>query len=253
MTTMHGIAGRKTAADPLLVVEDLQSGYAGQTVLFGISLRLHPGEVLALVGRNGMGKTTFVRTLFGLLPAWQGRIHFDGQDVTHAPAHVRARAGLGLVPEGRQVFPNLTVEENLVATARPPAGSRSAHQGWDLDRMWSVFPELAERRTAMGSLLSGGEQQMLAIARALMTNPRLLVLDEASEGLAPLVRRRIWEIIERLADTGLSLVIIDRDLAALAPLAHRLAVMEKGRIVWQGDPADFIADSDLVRRHLGVG
>ena len=252
MTATHGTADREKAAAPLLAVEGLETGYAGQPVLFGVSLSLRPGEVLALVGRNGMGKTTFVRALFGLLPAWRGTVHLNGQDITHAPAHARARAGLGLVPEGRQIFPNLTVEENLVATARPPTPGGNG-QAWDLARIWSLFPELAERRAAMGSLLSGGEQQMLAIARALMTNPRLMVLDEATEGLAPLVRRRIWEVIERLAATGLSLIIIDRDLAALAPLAHHLAVMEKGRIAWQGDPATFAADAALVHRHLGVG
>jgi branched-chain amino acid transport system ATP-binding protein len=240
--------------EPLLQAEGLRTGYAGQPVLFGIDLALEAGEVLALIGRNGMGKTTLVRTIFGLLPVWDGHVRLRGADVSRLPPHARARAGLGLVPEGRQIFPNLTVEENLLATARPPAaGGDGAAPGWTLSDVYALFPELAERRQAMGSLLSGGEQQMLAIARALMTNPRVMVLDEATEGLAPLVRRRIWQAIAELAGTGLSLLIIDRDLAALAPLASRLAVMQRGRIVWQGAPAEFVANSRLMHRYLGLG
>ncbi|HHN72469.1 MAG TPA: ABC transporter ATP-binding protein [Thermopetrobacter sp.] len=235
----------------MLDIDDLHTGHGAQPVLFGVSLRIAPGGRLALVGRNGMGKTTLVRALFGLLPAWRGRITFAGRDITGLPSHARARAGLGLVPEGRQIFPNLTVRENLLATARPAPDDAAAT--WTPARVYELFPELAGRADVAGALLSGGEQQMLAIARALMTSPRLLVLDEACEGLAPLVRRRIWEVLATLAEAGLALLVIDRDLDALAGLADELAVMDKGRIAWRGDPRAFLADDSLKARHLGLG
>jgi branched-chain amino acid transport system ATP-binding protein len=209
-------------------------------VLFGVSFTLAAGETLALMGRNGMGKTTTVRTLMGLLPTWRGEVLFHGAILTGLPPHRIAQAGIGLVPEGRQVFPTLTVDENLLATARPGA--------WTLLRVLALFPRLAERRRARANTLSGGEQQMLAIGRALMTNPRLLILDEATEGLAPLVRAEIFSSLSELRRHGEAVLIIDKNLAALRALADRIAVLEKGRVVWQGTPASL--DHDVVARHL---
>jgi branched-chain amino acid transport system ATP-binding protein len=232
----------------MLSVEAIEAGYGGARVLQGVDFDLGEGEALALLGRNGMGKTTTVRALFGLLPLKAGRIVFKGRTLNGRPPYAIARAGLGLAPEGRQPFPTLTVEENLVATA--------AHRGrgrWTLTEVFRLFPGLAERRRNYGDQLSGGEQQMLSIGRALMTNPRLLVLDEASEGLAPLVREEIWNCLTRLKAEGQSLLVIDRNLNALLGFVDRIAVIEKGRIVWRGSATEFRLEPVIVERFLHVG
>ena len=228
----------------MLVVEGLQAGYGEAQVLHDIHLSVGQGQVVTLLGRNGMGKTTTISTIFGLLAARGGRVSIDGRDVTRAAPHRIARAGLGLVPEGRQVFPTLDVRENLIATARP------GH--WTLPRVLELFPRLAERMGHKGSELSGGEQQMLAIGRALMTNPRLIVLDEATEGLAPLIRDEIWSCLTRLKDQGEAILIVDKNLSALTRFADRHVVIEKGRTVWSGDNAQLLSDPDVAERHLGV-
>ena len=233
----------------LLRVDGLAAGYGGAPVLFGVDLAVPAGGALALVGRNGMGKTTTVRAIMGLLPARGGSIAFDGVPLARLKPHRIARLGLGLVPEGRQIFPTLTVEENLVATAAPP---RPGLAPWTLERVYRLFPRLAERRRHFGNRISGGEQQMLAIGRALMTNPRLLILDEATEGLAPLIREEIWRVIGELKGEGLSLIVIDKHMAALARVCEQVAVMEKGRVVHAGPAATFAADRELTARLLGV-
>jgi branched-chain amino acid transport system ATP-binding protein len=233
----------------MLSVERIEAGYSGAKVLQGVEFDLGEGEALALVGRNGMGKTTTVRTLFGLLPLKAGRILFGGRSLGGRPPFAIAREGLGLVPEGRQVFPTLTVEENLVATAASPAGRAR----WTLGEVFRLFPRLAERRGHYGNQLSGGEQQMLAIGRALMTNPRLLVLDEATEGLAPLIRGEIWACLKALKREGLSILVIDKNLKALLEFVDGVAVIEKGRIVWRGSAAAFGGDPSIVERFLRVG
>ena len=220
----------------------LEAGYGHAQVLFGVSFTLAPGETLALMGRNGMGKTTTVRAVMGLLPPWRGDIVFQGAALAGLPPHRVARAGIGLVPEGRQVFPTLTVEENLLCAAR--------HGAWSLTRVFALFPRLAERRRARARTLSGGEQQMLAIGRALMTNPRLLILDEATEGLAPLVRAEIYAALAALRRDGEAVLIIDKNLAEIRGLADRVAILEKGRVVWQGSPATL--GPDAIARHLHV-
>jgi len=220
----------------MLQVENLSAGYGGGRVLVGVSFTVGPGEVVTLLGRNGMGKTTTVRAIMGLLPAaggqlLGGRIGFGGAALAGWPPHRIARLGLGLVPEGRQVFPTLTVEENLAATA---ASRADGAPRWTLPAVFGLFPRLAERRRNLGSQLSGGEQQMLAIGRALMTNPRLLILDEATEGLAPLVRAEIWAVLARLRQEGQAILLIDKTLSAVMRLADRHVVLEKGRTVWTG-------------------
>jgi len=234
---------------PLLAVEAIETFYGASQALFGVSFALHHGEVLALLGRNGMGKSTAVRSIIGLVPVTRGRVVLDGTPVHAWPPYRIARAGIGLVPEGRQVFPALTVRENLVATARAATGDRPA---WTLDRVLGLFPALRERQGQRASTLSGGEQQMLAIGRALLTNPRLLILDEATEGLAPLVRAEIWKCLAGLKAEGQALLVIDKNLAELAPLADRACVLEKGRIAWEGTPAALIADAVAKHRYLGV-
>ena len=228
----------------MLNLQDIVAGYGGSTVLQGMSLHVAPGEAVALLGRNGMGKTTTVRVIFGLLRAAQGRVTVAGRDMTGAAPFAVARAGLGLVPEGRQIFPNLTVDENLIATARPGP--------WTLARVHELFPRLAERRRHGGNQLSGGEQQMLAIGRALMTNPRLLVLDEATEGLAPLIRAEIWSCLSRLRAEGMAILVVDKDLRALSALVDRFVVIERGQPVWQGDSAALAADPTVQERFLHV-
>lgn len=233
----------------MLTIESLQAGYGHTPVLFDVSLHIAPSEVVTLLGRNGMGKTTTIRTMIGLLPASGGAIRFRDHDLAPLAAEDRARLGLGLVPEGRQVFPTLTVAENLVATA---ANRRKASAPWTLDRIWTLFPRLKERRHQIASTLSGGEQQMLAIGRALMTNPLLLILDEATEGLAPLIRAGIWRCIEELKAQGQAILIVDKHLAALQRLADRHVIIEKGRTVWSGGSAEMAARPDLAQRYLGV-
>jgi branched-chain amino acid transport system ATP-binding protein len=231
-----------------LEVEGLETAYGRSQVLFGVSLVAREGEVATLLGRNGMGKTTTVRSIMGMVRCRAGTIRFGERPLHGLPSYRVAQAGLGLVPEGRQVFPNLTVRENLVATARPSAGASP----WTLARVFGLFPQLAERSRHLGSQLSGGEQQMLAIGRALMTNPRLLIMDEATEGLAPLACAGIYRAIESLKASGLSILIIDKDLRALTRIADRHFVIEKGRIVWTGTSLELAGNRDVQHRYLGV-
>ena len=249
MPAFAGMTERVNPAKPtvMLSVEAIQAGYDGAKVLHGVDFELGEGEALALIGRNGMGKTTTVRALFGLLPLEAGRIVFEGAALDGRPPYAIARVGLGLVPEGRQAFPSLTVEENLVATARPGRGR------WTLAEVFRFFPPLDERRRAYGDRLSGGEQQMLAIGRALMTNPKLIVLDEATEGLAPLVRAKIWDCLKRLKAEGQSILVIDKNLEALLDFVDRIAVIEKGRIVWRGSAGAFRAEPSIIERFLHLG
>jgi branched-chain amino acid transport system ATP-binding protein len=233
----------------MLEVRDLETAYGRSQVLFGINLGIGQGEVVSLLGRNGMGKTTTVKSLMGICRPKSGEIRLDHAAIHGWPSYRIAQAGLGLVPEGRQVFPNLTVRENLVATA---ANRRREAAPWTLERVFALFPNLRERQGNYGNQLSGGEQQMLAIARALMTNPRLLILDEATEGLAPLIRSEIYRSIERLKGEGLSILVIDKDVKALTRVADRHYVLEKGRVVWSGGSAELAASSDIQRRYLGV-
>ncbi len=233
----------------MLVVDDLQTAYGPSQVLFGVSFRVGAGQVATLLGRNGMGKTTTVRSIMGIVTPRAGRVTFDGKPLHGLPSYRVAQAGLGLVPEGRQVFPNLTVRENLLATAANRAASTDP---WTLDKVFGFFPQLEARAANYGNQLSGGEQQMLAIARALMTNPRLLVLDEATEGLAPKIRQEIFRSIEHLKRQGLSILLIDKDVKALTRIADVHYVIEKGRIVWSGDSADLAANDEIQHRYLGV-
>jgi branched-chain amino acid transport system ATP-binding protein len=233
----------------LLAISGLEAGYGESQVLFGVDLMVGKGEVVSLMGRNGMGKTTTVRALMGLLPASAGEIRFEGRPIAGEPPFRIAQAGIGLVPEGRQIFPNLTVRENLVAAAADRFGSSNP---WTLAAIYVMFPRLAERASNMGNQLSGGEQQMLAIGRALMTNPKLLILDEATEGLAPLIRRDIWNCLARLKATGLSILVIDKNVGALMRVADRHVIIERGRVVWQGASAALAAAPDVQHRYLGV-
>ncbi len=233
----------------MLTVERLEAGYGEAQVLFGIDLTVGPGEVIALLGRNGMGKTTTVRSIFGLLRPKAGRITFEGRDVTGKPPFTIAQQGLGLVPEGRQIFPTLSVEENLIATSAARFGAPK----WTLERIWDLFPRLRERRANMGNQLSGGEQQMLAIGRALMTNPKLVVLDEATEGLAPLIRADIWSCLAKLKAEGEAIVVIDKNVDALLPLADRHVVIEKGHVAWSGTSRELAANPSITDRYLHVG
>jgi len=226
----------------MLDAAGLTAFYGPSQALFGVDLAVAAGEVHALMGRNGMGKTTTIRALCRLTPPREGRVSFEGRDLAGLPPHKAARAGLGLVPEGRRCFPNLTVAENLLAAARPGP--------WDQARVEGLFPRLAERRAQMAATLSGGEQQMLAIGRALMTNPRLLILDEATEGLAPTVRQEIWGALKALKSEGQAILIVDKSLAELLPLADACTILERGRSVWTGAPAALTPD--LRDRWLGV-
>jgi branched-chain amino acid transport system ATP-binding protein len=232
----------------MLEVDGLAAGYGPAQVLFDVSLHVDPGEVVTLLGRNGMGKTTTISTIMGLLPARAGLTSFEGRPLTGLPSYLVAQAGIGLVPEGRQIFPALTVEENLIATA----ASRFGENPWTLVRVYDLFPTLLERRGHMGDQLSGGEQQMLAIGRALMTNPKLLILDEATEGLAPLVRAEIWQCLARLKREGQAILIVDKHLRALVKLADRHVVLEKGHVVWSGTSAALTADPQVASRYLHV-
>ena len=233
----------------MLEVSELESFYGASQALFGMELNVQAGEVVTLLGRNGMGKTTTINSIMGIVRPHKGRIGFDGTAIAGAPSYRIAKLGLGLVPEGRQIFPNLTVRENLVATA---ANRRADPTPWTLKRVFEMFPALEARQSSMGNLLSGGEQQMLAIGRALMTNPRLLILDEATEGLAPLIREDIWNCLGRIREDGLSILLVDKNVADLVKLADRHYVIEKGRVVWTGSSADLAADTELQHRYLGV-
>ena len=231
----------------MLSLRKVEASYGQSQVLFGIDLDVGAGEVVTLMGRNGMGKTTTIRTIMGLLRAKSGHIVFKGEQTIGWPADRIARLGIGLVPEGRQIFPTLSVRENLVATA---AQRRAGAEAWTLPRIFELFPRLDERQGQMGSTLSGGEQQMLAIARALMTNPELLILDEATEGLAPVIRAEIWKCIETLKARGQSILIVDKNVSVLERLADRHYVIEKGRTIWSGTSADLARDRDEVHRHV---
>ncbi|HWB44022.1 MAG TPA: ABC transporter ATP-binding protein [Hyphomicrobiaceae bacterium] len=234
---------------PLLEVTGIETSYGLSQVLFGVSLAVAAGEMVTLMGRNGMGKTTTVRSIMGLTPAMSGSIRFGGEDIGSLPPYRIAQVGIGLVPEGRQVFPNLSTRENLIATA---ANRRKVSGPWTLEKVCELFPRLAERLGSMASQLSGGEQQMLAIGRALMTNPRLLILDEATEGLAPLIRAEIWRCLTRLKAEGQALLVIDKNVEALTQLADRAVILVKGEVVFDGRPAELKAQPELMHRHLGV-
>ncbi|MBA3362447.1 MAG: ABC transporter ATP-binding protein [Acidimicrobiia bacterium] len=234
----------------MLEIADLDAGYGLGQVLFGVDLTVAPGEIVGLLGRNGMGKTTTVRTIFGLLAPMSGTIRFRGKDLVRQRPHRIARAGLGLVPEGRQIFPLLSVDQTLTAMARPGPDGRLR---WTRDRVYELFPLLAERRSNRGDVLSGGEQQMLAIGRALVTNPDLLVLDEATEGLAPIVRSEIWKALDNLRGEGESMLVIDQNIGELLVLADRAAILEKGRIVWSGTAGELQRNPGLQQTHLSVG
>jgi branched-chain amino acid transport system ATP-binding protein len=233
----------------LLDVEGLDASYGPSQVLFGMHLTIDAGEVVTLLGRNGMGKTTTVKSIMGLLPSPRGSLRFRGQAMGHMSPDRIARLGLGLVPEGRQIFPNLTVEENLVAFA---ANRHKAAAPWTLKRVYALFPRLQERRSNMGNQLSGGEQQMLAMARALMTNAQLVIIDEATEGLAPLIREEIWQCLKALRDEGQSILVIDKYVERLIPLADRHYIVEGGAIAWSGTSAQLSADHSVWQRYLGL-
>jgi branched-chain amino acid transport system ATP-binding protein len=233
----------------MLKVTNIDVFYGASQALYGMAMTVNRGEVVTLMGRNGMGKTTTVHAIMGIMPLSKGTIMLEDRRLDGLPSHKIAQAGLGLVPEGRQIFPNLTVHENLIATA---ANRSTAATPWTAERIYSMFPQLAERKASMGNLLSGGEQQMLAIGRALMTNPTLLILDEATEGLAPMIRREIWDCLMRLKGEGLSILVIDKNVEDLSRLADRHYIMEKGQVVWQGISADLRSDKQTVQRFLGV-
>ncbi len=234
---------------PLLEVTGLQTAYGSSQVLFGIDLTIAAGEVATLLGRNGMGKTTTLRSITGLTRARAGSIRFRGTAIESLAADRIARMGVALVPEGRQIFPNLSVRENLVAFAANRNGTQAP---WTLDRVFEFFPRLAERASNMGNQLSGGEQQMLAIGRALMTNPHLLILDEATEGLAPLVREEIWRCLSALKGSGQTILVIDKYVERLIQIADHHTIIERGRVAWHGSSAALDADHDLWHRYLGV-
>ncbi|OUM02222.1 ABC transporter ATP-binding protein [Variovorax sp. JS1663] len=242
-------------SNSILEVEALQTFYGDSQVLFGVSLGIQAGEMHTLLGRNGMGKTTTVRSIFGLTPCRGGSVRFLGHRIDRLSADKVGRLGIALVPEGRQIFPNLSVRENLVAFAR--AGAKTEGRGpgserWTLDRIYAVFPRLREREKNMGNQLSGGEQQMLAIGRALMTNPRLLILDEATEGLAPLIREEIWRCLELLRAAGQTVLVIDKYVDRLIKIADRHTIVERGQVAWQGSSGQLSSDPQLWQRYIGV-
>lgn len=234
---------------PILKLTGVHAHYGQSHILHGIDLTIEAGACVALMGRNGMGKTTTIRTIFGLTPMSEGRIHVDGNEMTARPAHQIARAGLGLVPEGRGIFRDLSVRENIAVAAREGvAGDRS----WNVDSVLDLFPRLGERVDNMGNQLSGGEQQMLAIGRALATNPRLLVLDEATEGLAPLIRLEIWQVIDKIRSSGVATLIVDKDLGALLRLADHCVILERGRVAYADTAEALAASPETHQRLLGV-
>ena len=233
----------------MLSIKQLRAHYGTSQALFDINLSIEAGRVATLLGRNGMGKTTTIHSVMGIVKPTGGTVTFEGVSLVGLPSFKIANLGIGLVPEGRQIFPNLTVRENLVATASNPLG---LDQPWSSERILAMFPELATRLSSMGNLLSGGEQQMLAIGRALMTNPRLLILDEATEGLAPLVRKRIWEALDNIRQTGLSILVVDKNLKDLMRLADKHHIVQRGEVVWSGSSAALAADRDALSNYLGV-
>jgi len=233
----------------MLELNGVEAFYGTMQALFGMSLRCEEGQVTTLIGRNGMGKTTTVGSIIGTLPSRSGEIRFDGEVINGMPAYEVAQLGIGLVPEGRQIFPNLSVRENLIATA---ANYSASDDPWTLDKVLEFFPLLRKRLNNQGSQLSGGEQQMLAIGRALMLNPRLLILDEATEGLAPLIRQEIWRRLEQLKQSGLTILLIDKNINEFAHIADQHFIVEKGQVVWQGDSDTLTGDSALKARYLGI-
>ena len=235
--------------DDLLNVEKIESSYDNSRVLFGITIRIGVGEMVTLLGRNGMGKTSTIRSIMGLLKPHSGEIYFKGKAVTGYPSYKVAQEGIGLVPEGRQIFPNLSVVENLVATE---ANRLSKGDPWSVGKVFELFPALKDRKNHMGNQLSGGEQQMLAISRALMTNPELLILDEATEGLAPLIRAEIWKVLETLKSQKQSILVIDKNIDALSRIADRHYIIEKGLVAWSGTSKELSENKELQERYLGV-
>ncbi|MWD28584.1 ATP-binding cassette domain-containing protein [Aquicoccus sp. SCR17] len=232
----------------MLVVENLTTHYGSSQALFGMNLSLEAGQVATLLGRNGMGKTTTINTIMGIVKASGGSIKFDGHELVGRESFRTANLGIGLVPEGRQIFPNLSMMENLVATASNHLG---VSDPWTVDKVFELFPELATRKGSMGNLLSGGEQQMLAIGRALMTNPKLLILDEATEGLAPLVRQKIWTALTEIAGSGMAIIVVDKNLRDLMRIADRHFIVQRGQVVWSGSSAELEADETARRQYLG--
>ena len=233
----------------MLEIGNLTTHYGSSQALFGIDLKVEKGQVATILGRNGMGKTTTINSIMGIVPASGGSIRFHGEELIGRPSFKTANLGLGLVPEGRQIFPNLTARENLIATA---SNHLSQADPWTVDRVFALFPELEDRASSMGNLLSGGEQQMLAIGRALMTNPELLILDEATEGLAPLVRQKIWAALKDIRDAGLSIIVVDKNLHDLLRLADQNFIVERGRVVWSGSSDELRADETARGRYLGL-
>lgn len=233
----------------MLEVKGIETSYGTSQVLFGMSFSVKEGEVVSLMGRNGMGKTTTIRSLMGMVPTHGGSITFEGREVQTLKDYQIAKLGLGLVPEGRQIFPNLTVRENLIATADNRTGTDNP---WEVDHIVDMFPNLGNRMNNMGNQLSGGEQQMLAVGRALMTNPKLLILDEATEGLAPLIREEIWKCLEGLKERGQSILVIDKNVDALTRIGDRHYIVERGQIVWEGNSAELSSNEEVQHRYLGV-
>lgn len=233
----------------LLELSKVHAGYGPIPVLFGVSMQIAEGEAVGLIGRNGMGRTTTVNAILGLCPPTSGEIHFKGKRIDAAPSYTIAKHGIGLVPEGRRIFPNLTVRENLLVAARGEKGAST----WTLERVLTFFPRLKERFTNAGNCLSGGEQQMLAIGRALMTNPSLLILDEATEGLAPLIREEIWSILETLKRSGMAMIVIDKEIEAICRVADRHYIVDKGQIAWEGSSSQLLDDESLRQRYLCLG
>lgn len=233
----------------MLEVKSIETRYGTSQVLFGMSFSVNEGEVVSLLGRNGMGKTTTIRSLMGMVPTHGGSITFEGREVRNLKDYQIAKLGLGLVPEGRQIFPNLTVRENLIATAANRTGT---DKPWEVDHIVEMFPNLGNRMSNMGNQLSGGEQQMLAVGRALMTNPKLLILDEATEGLAPLIREEIWTCLEGLKERGQSILVIDKNVDALTRIGDRHYIVERGQVVWEGNSAELSSNKEVQERYLGV-
>ena len=233
----------------MLKISNLTTHYGASQALFGVDLDIKSGQVATLLGRNGMGKTTTISTIMGILPASSGSILFDGAQLIGRASFKTANLGLGLVPEGRQIFPNLSLWENLIATA---SNHLNISNPWTLDRVFELFPELEPRRSFMGNLLSGGEQQMLAIGRALMTNPKLLILDEATEGLAPLVRQKIWAALNQIRNEGMSILVVDKNLSDMLRIADINFIIERGKIVWNGSSDALRKDREALHRYLGV-
>lgn len=233
----------------MLIVNAIDAFYGSSQALFEVSLKVQEGEVVTLLGRNGMGKSTTIKSIMGLIRVMNGKISFNGKNIERLPSYAIARLGIGLVPEGRQIFPNLTVYENIMVTA---ANRMNESEPYTLEGLLAIFPSLADRMNHYGDQLSGGEQQMLAVVRALMTNPKLLILDEATEGLAPLVRKEIWRGLSLIKNYGQSILIIDKNLEALMRLADRHYIMEKGCVVWSGTTAEIVHNDELKTRYLGV-